>query len=129
MNINKLVMKLYFLSTLILLSSISVVAQSINWVTMNEALELQKNAPKKIMIDMYTSWCGPCKMLDKNTFTNKDLISFVNSHYYTRYSDQNKHVGGEEYTASTFLFFIGFFVSKKQSIASSQGFEITTVSI
>ena len=74
MNINKLVMKLYFLSTLILLSSISVVAQSINWVTMNEALELQKNAPKKIMIDMYTSWCGPCKMLDKNTFTNKDLI-------------------------------------------------------
>ena len=82
MNINKLVMKLYFLSTLILLSSISVVAQSINWVTMNEALELQKNAPKKIMIDMYTSWCGPCKMLDKNTFTNKDLISFVNTHYY-----------------------------------------------
>ena len=82
MNINKLVMKLYFLSTLILLSSISVVAQSINWVTMNEALELQKNAPKKIMIDMYTSWCGPCKMLDKNTFTNNDLISFVNSHYY-----------------------------------------------
>ena len=30
------------------------------------------------MIDIYTTWCGPCKMLDKNTFTNKDLITFVN---------------------------------------------------
>ncbi len=75
-------MKLHFLFILILLNSLSVAAQSINWVTMDEALTLQKKAPKKIMIDMYTSWCGPCKMLDKNTFTNKDLISFVNTYYY-----------------------------------------------
>ena len=75
-------MKFYILTVLILLSSLSVVAQSINWVTMDKALELQKNAPKNIMIDVYTTWCGPCKMLDKNTFTNKDLIAFVNANYY-----------------------------------------------
>ena len=75
-------MKLHFLFILILLNTLAVSAQSINWVTMDEALTLQKKAPKKIMIDMYTSWCGPCKMLDKNTFTNKDLISFVNTYYY-----------------------------------------------
>ena len=75
-------MKSYILTVLILLSSLSVVAQSINWVTMDRALELQKNAPKNIMIDVYTTWCGPCKMLDKNTFTNKDLIAFVNANYY-----------------------------------------------
>ena len=75
-------MKFYILTVLILLSSLSVVAQSINWVTMDRALELQKNAPKNIMIDVYTTWCGPCKMLDKNTFTNKDLIAFVNANYY-----------------------------------------------
>ena len=72
-------MKLY---TLILLSSISLGAQTINWVSMDEALILQEKAPKSIMIDMYTAWCGPCKLLDKNTFTNKDLIAFVNTHYY-----------------------------------------------
>jgi len=49
---------------------------------MDKALELQKNTPKNIMIDIYTTWCGPCKMLDKNTFTNKDLITFVNANYY-----------------------------------------------
>ena len=40
----------------------------INWITIEEAIELQKTAPKKIIMDVYTNWCGPCKMLDKNTF-------------------------------------------------------------
>ncbi len=56
--------------------------KGINWVTVEEAMELQKNNPKKVMIDAYTKWCGPCKMLDRNTFTNQDLISYVNEHYY-----------------------------------------------
>lgn len=75
-------MKFYILPVLILFSSLNLVSQSINWVTMDKALELQKNTPKNIMIDIYTTWCGPCKMLDKNTFTNKDLIAFVNANYY-----------------------------------------------
>lgn len=57
-------------------------AQKINWVTFEEALELQKKTPKKIMMDVYTTWCGPCKMLDKNTFQNKDVATYVNANYY-----------------------------------------------
>lgn len=57
-------------------------AQKINWVSFEEALELQKKEPRKIMVDMYTVWCGPCKMLDKNTFQNKDVVAYVNKHYY-----------------------------------------------
>lgn len=75
-------MKSFVFPLIILLYSLTVVSQSINWVTMNQALELQKKEPKNIMIDVYTSWCGPCKMLDRNTFTNKDLIDFVNTNYY-----------------------------------------------
>ncbi len=58
------------------------VAQEINWVSFEEALKLQKKTPKKIMIDVYTNWCGPCKMLDKNTFQNKAVADYVNEHYY-----------------------------------------------
>ena len=54
----------------------------IRWMSMNEALKAQKNVPKKIIMDVYTSWCGPCKLLDKNTFGNKDVIKFVNNNYY-----------------------------------------------
>ncbi|WP_299778024.1 thioredoxin fold domain-containing protein [uncultured Formosa sp.] len=57
-------------------------AQEINWLTFNEALELQKTTPKKIMMDAYTNWCGPCKMLDKNTFQNKDVAAYVNANFY-----------------------------------------------
>lgn len=64
------------------LTSISSLAQEINWVTLEKALELQKKTPKKIMMDVYTSWCGPCKMLDKNTFQNADVVKYVNANYY-----------------------------------------------
>ena len=74
--------KLQFILLLVLLTSVSGAAQKINWVTFQEALELQKKAPKKIMMDVYTNWCGPCKMLDKNTFHNKDVVNYVNEHYY-----------------------------------------------
>lgn len=57
-------------------------AQEINWMTMNDALEAQKKQPKKIFMDVYTDWCGPCKLLDKKTFHNKDVVSYVNEHYY-----------------------------------------------
>ena len=33
-------------------------------------------------MDAYTVWCGPCKMLDKNTFQNPDVIAYVNKNYY-----------------------------------------------
>ena len=58
------------------------IAQEIKWVTFEEALTLQKKNPKKIMMDVYTTWCGPCKMLDKNTFQNPDVAKFVNENYY-----------------------------------------------
>ncbi|APY10215.1 thioredoxin family protein [Seonamhaeicola sp. S2-3] len=74
--------KLQFILLLVLLTSVSGIAQTINWVTLEEAIELQKKTPKKIMMDVYTNWCGPCKMLDRNTFHNKDVVDYVNQHYY-----------------------------------------------
>lgn len=66
-----------------LLIFVSIQAQEeIEWMTMNEALEAQKQSPRKIFMDVYTHWCGPCKLLDKNTFSNKKVIKFINSNYY-----------------------------------------------
>jgi len=73
--------KLLFFSLLIFTVS-AIQAQEINWMSMNEALEAQKKEPRKIFVDAYTTWCGPCKMLDKNTFANKDVAAYINKHYY-----------------------------------------------
>lgn len=76
-------MKKYIIITLFsFFVTITSKAQEINWVTLEEAVELQKKNPKKIIMDMYTTWCGPCKMLDRNTFQNKDVAAYVNKHYY-----------------------------------------------
>lgn len=61
---------------------ISTNAQKIEWMTLEKAVEAQKTNPKKIFIDAYTVWCGPCKMLDKNTFGNKDVAKYINENYY-----------------------------------------------
>src|SRR5680860_1850 len=75
-------MKYFIISIAFLLVTTSVSAQEIKWMSMNEALAAQKHAPKKIIMDAYTNWCGPCKLMDKNTFTNKDVINYVNKHFY-----------------------------------------------
>ncbi|WP_296382235.1 thioredoxin fold domain-containing protein [Winogradskyella sp.] len=78
--------KLGYLVLVVLLASFKPMTNEasgkINWVTIEEAIELQKTAPKKIIMDVYTNWCGPCKMLDKNTFQNEDVANYVNEHFY-----------------------------------------------
>lgn len=56
--------------------------KSINWVTFDEAQELQKKEPRQIIMDIYTPWCGPCKMMMRNTFTNPDVIDYINANFY-----------------------------------------------
>lgn len=65
----------------LILSTGSLSAQ-VKWYSLEEALEAQKTEPRPIMLDAYTVWCGPCKLLDKNTFGNKDVIQYLNQHYY-----------------------------------------------
>lgn len=57
-------------------------AQEIKWMTIEEAIALQKKEPRKIIMDVYTNWCGPCKLLDKNTFHNPDVVDYINKNYY-----------------------------------------------
>ncbi|WP_373059682.1 thioredoxin family protein [Zunongwangia sp. H14] len=75
-------MKFRIVVFLIMLSAGVLQAQEIKWMTMNEALKAQKKHPKKIFMDAYTTWCGPCKLLDRNTFANKDVVKYVNEHFY-----------------------------------------------
>ena len=54
----------------------------INWMSIEDAVAAQSKEPRKIIMDMYTTWCGPCKLLDKNTFQNTDVATYINKNYY-----------------------------------------------
>lgn len=56
----------------------------IKWVSLEEALTMQKKAGKKakpIFMDIYTVWCGPCKLLDKTTFIDEAVVKKINTDY------------------------------------------------
>jgi thioredoxin-related protein len=57
-------------------------ASPVHWYTFSEAVALQKKKPLPIMVDVYTSWCGPCKMMSANTFGNELLAKYINEHFY-----------------------------------------------
>ena len=54
----------------------------INWMSVDELEAAQAKEPRKVMIDVYTKWCGPCKMMMRNTFTRPDVIAYLNKNYY-----------------------------------------------
>ena len=56
--------------------------EGVTWLTWEEAVELNKKAPKKIVVDIYTDWCGWCKRMDAATFQQKHIAEYINEHYY-----------------------------------------------
>ena len=59
--------KCLFIMALVSVTIYTANAQSLvktKWYTLSEALELQKKSPRKILIDIYTDWCGWCKKME-----------------------------------------------------------------
>lgn len=46
-----------------------------------EVLAEAQKQNKIIMIDFYTTWCGPCKLMTKTTFANTTIGDFVNANF------------------------------------------------
>ncbi len=75
-------MKKYLFITLSILCCVQSVNAQIKWLSIEEAMRLQDSAPKTVMIDMYTDWCGWCKKMDAETFSNPELAAYINANFY-----------------------------------------------
>lgn len=44
-------------------------------------LDRAKEEDKLVFVDFYTSWCTPCKMMDKDVFTDNKAATFMNANF------------------------------------------------
>jgi len=75
-------MQKYVIAFLFIVISSHLNAQQIEWVSMNEALDIQQKNPKKIMLFVYAEWCKECHKMNETTFVNKDVAKYINKHFY-----------------------------------------------
>ena len=54
----------------------------VRWLSFEDAIKKSETQPRKIFIDVYTDWCGWCKKMDANTFSNDAIAKYLNENYY-----------------------------------------------
>ncbi|NOT77023.1 MAG: DUF255 domain-containing protein [Cyclobacteriaceae bacterium] len=79
-------MRKYLLIALTAISSVSFAQEThsspVKWMTFEQAVEKSKTEKRKIFIDVYTDWCGWCKVMDKNTFSEAQVAKVLNEEFY-----------------------------------------------
>lgn len=90
----------YILSALILFITLPHVVNAqekmgIHFEEKSFAAILKKSAQsnKLIFVDAYTSWCIPCKWMDKNVFVNDTISTFYNANFVNFKQDMEKGEG------------------------------------
>ena len=89
-------MKRFVLLVLILITGLTVFSQGIEFQKERyaEVLEMAKKQNKLVFIDIYTSWCGPCKMLSSQVFTREDVGNQFNADFVNVKYDMEKDADG-----------------------------------
>ena len=58
-----------------------------------EVIEMAKSQKTLIFLDAYTSWCGPCKWMAANMFTNDSIADYYNKTFVCAHFDMEKGEG------------------------------------
>ena len=54
-----------------------------------------KTEKKLIFLDAYAAWCGPCKLMERNVFTDANVADYYNKNFINAHFDMEKGEGRE----------------------------------
>jgi len=55
--------------------------KSLTWVGFAEGITQAKKTNKKVLVDVYTDWCGWCKKMDATTYVDERVSLYLANHY------------------------------------------------
>ena len=56
-------------------------SKRISWYTYKQGIELNKKEGKKILLYFYADWCTYCKKMEKETFNDYSVASYINDNF------------------------------------------------
>jgi thioredoxin-related protein len=63
----------------------------VTWISLDELAGRLQKEQKPILIDLYTTWCGWCREMDRKTYSNKQVIHYLQDKFYTVRVDAETH--------------------------------------
>ena len=82
MNIRKITIPTFIIFLFLGLSAFNQESSSLTWLKIEHVDSHIVKKGKPVMIDLYTSWCGWCKHMDKNTFSSPEVKKYLQENYY-----------------------------------------------
>ena len=95
-------------------------SKSIKWYSHDEGIAVAYSEGKKIYINFRADWCVYCKRMEKETFSNPAVVSYLNKHFISIKVDTDKErkisnkYGVSALTDSWFLFKNGDVIGRRK---------------
>jgi len=77
-------------------------SDELKWTNYTDGIKQASATNKKILVDVYTDWCGWCKRMEKDTYSDDGIKSYLSEKYIlvrlNAESDVQETVGNEQMT-------------------------------
>ena len=116
--------------TLFIITNSFKTAEEIKWLDFNTGYKLALKKKKMMLVDVYTDWCGWCKVMDRETYAKSEIATLINQHFIPiKFNPETPNIvytyEGKEYNGKGLRDAIGYKLrerfSFKGNIISSQG--------
>ncbi|HEV2354482.1 MAG TPA: DUF255 domain-containing protein [Puia sp.] len=56
---------------------------AIQWMNVEQAEQKLRQEQRPVLIDLYTTWCGWCREMDRKTYSNRKVAAYLQDKFYT----------------------------------------------
>ncbi len=67
----------------LLLAAVPAAHAGVRWRTWDDGLAAAKSQHRRVIVDVYTNWCGWCRRMDADVYGRADIAAYLAAHFVT----------------------------------------------